>query len=310
MSLAPSSVAEYGDLAAEWASTQRVVVGPWNVRYREAGNGPPIVLVHGLGVSSDYWFRNAPPLAAAGYRILAPDLPGFGHTDGPAGGLSVTAQAGALVQWADAMRLGPAVYVGHSLSCQAALQLAADEPDRVRGLVLAAPTGAPGKHRLLAQARGLFLDAWREPWPLFPLLADAYLRAGPVRYWNTWRSGARHEPLKLLPRVTAPVCVVVGTRDPVVPLSFAQALAAGCARGEIVWIAGAAHAVLFDRSGAFNAAVLGFLAREVPSAAEPATSAKDDAPQPLQNGEHLAEQLGHHGSEDDAQHGNNHDETR
>lgn len=245
--------------AAAWVSTHRIAVGPWNVRYREAGSGPPVVLVHGLGASSDYWFRNAPALAAAGYRVLAPDLPGFGRTDGPPGGLSVPAQADALANWADALQLGPAVYVGHSLSCQAVLQLAAEQPPRVSALVLAAPTGAPEKHRLLKQACGLFLDAWREPWPLFPLLADAYLRAGPVRYWKTWRSGAHHDPLALLERVRVPACVVVGTRDPVVPPAFAEALAAGLGRGQLVWIDGAAHAVLFDRSGEFNQAVLHFL---------------------------------------------------
>lgn len=255
----PRRTCSLGEMAAAWASTRRVAVGPWNVRYREAGTGPPIVLVHGLGVSSDYWFRNAPALAAAGYRVLAPDLPGFGRTDGPADGLSVHAQAQALADWGHALRLGPAVYVGHSLSCQSVLQLAAEQPQRVRALVLAAPTGAPEKHRLLKQACGLFLDAWREPWPLFPLLADAYLRAGPIRYWKTWRSGARHDPLPLLPRVRVPACIVVGTRDPVVPPAFAEALVLGLCRGQLVWIAGAAHAVLFDRSGEFNHAVLHFL---------------------------------------------------
>jgi pimeloyl-ACP methyl ester carboxylesterase len=68
-----------GRCAAAWSAARRVRVGDWDVRYRDAGEGPPIVLVHGLGVSADYWWRNGPPLAAAGHRVLAPDLPGFGR---------------------------------------------------------------------------------------------------------------------------------------------------------------------------------------------------------------------------------------
>ncbi|MDQ3308952.1 MAG: alpha/beta hydrolase [Gemmatimonadota bacterium] len=248
-----------GDAAAAWSAERWVDVGALRVRFREAGSGPCVVLVHGLGISADYWFRNGPALAAAGYRVLAPDLPGFGRTRGPDGGLSVTEQAVALNRWADAMGLEPSIYVGHSLSCQAVLELAAMVPERVRGLVLAGPSGAPGRHRLLRQAWGLFLDAWREPWRLFPVVLQAYLRAGPVRFWRTWRAGARHEPFALLPRVTAPGIVVVGTRDPVVAPAFAEALAAGLPQGRVVWIAGAAHAVLFNRSQAFNRVLLRFV---------------------------------------------------
>ncbi|HEV2734078.1 MAG TPA: alpha/beta fold hydrolase, partial [Longimicrobiaceae bacterium] len=147
----PASLAR---AAAAWAGTHRVDVGRWRMRFRQAGEGPPIVLVHGLGVSADYWYRNGPPLAAAGFRVLAPDLPGFGRTETPDGALSVPEQAAALRAWAETMGLGPAVYVGHSLSCQSALELAVGAPGSVRGLVLASPTGAPWRRRMLRQGWG------------------------------------------------------------------------------------------------------------------------------------------------------------
>jgi 2-hydroxy-6-oxonona-2,4-dienedioate hydrolase len=253
-------VSALGEAAAAWSVSRRVRVGEWDVHYREAGEGLPVVLVHGLGVSADYWFRNGSPLAAAGFRVLAPDLPGFGRTQGPEG-LSVAGQAEALSAFAEAKELGPAVYVGHSLSCQSALELAARAPERVRGLVLAAPTGAPGTPtvRLLRQARGLLLDVAREPWTLVPFVGTAYLRAGVARVWRTWRWGTEHDPLPLLPRVRAPARVVVGTRDPVVPKEFAERLAGGLPKGRVVWIEGGAHAVHFDRAEAFNRAVVAFL---------------------------------------------------
>jgi pimeloyl-ACP methyl ester carboxylesterase len=244
-----------GGFAAAWSVAKRVTVRGWDVRYREAGSGPTVVLVHGLGVSADYWWRNGPPLAAAGCRVLAPDLPGFGRTEGPSRGLSVADQASALLAWADALALPPATYVGHSLSCQTILQMAAEHPARVVGLLLAAPTGDPRPHRLLHQAAALFLDIPRENLRLAVEVAAAYFLAGPRRIWRTWRLGASHDPLALLPRVRVPACVLLGTRDPVVPREFAEALARGLSR-EICWIEGAAHASIFTHAEEFNQAVL------------------------------------------------------
>lgn len=253
-----------GEAAASWAVSRWHTVGRWRVRHRDAGLGPDIVLVHGLGVSADYWYRNGPPLAAAGYRVVAPDLPGFGRTQGPSDGLSVLEQASFLYDFAESMGIGPAIYVGHSLSCQVVLELAAAHPDRVAGLVLAAPTGDPRGHRLARQAWGLLLDAPREPARLIWEVTRAYLQAGPVRVWHTWRKGARESPLPLLPRVRAPALILLGTRDPVVPRDFADTLADGLPDGTIVCIDGAAHGLIFGDAEEFNHAVIDWANEAVP----------------------------------------------
>lgn len=245
--------------AAEWTGEHRIVVEGWRVRYREAGSGPTIVLLHGLAVSADYWWRNGPPLAAAGYRVLAPDLPGFGRTDGPPGGLSVEEQAATLNAWAMAMRLERAVYVGHSLSCQTVMQHAVWQPERVAGLVLAAPTGDPAPHRLLRQAFGLLRDAPRESWRLKVVVAQAYLRAGPTRAWRTWKAAEAHDALALASAVRRPGVVVLGTRDPVVRREFAEALAEGLG-GAVRWVEGGTHAVIYDTAEEFNRVILEFAA--------------------------------------------------
>ena len=261
VSPSPAGGLPLAEAAAQWAGTRRVKVGPWNMRFRETGRGPAVVLVHGLGVSADYWYRNGPALAVEGYRVLAPDLPGFGRTEGPADGLSISRQAGALLRWAEEIGLGPAVYVGHSLSCQTILELAAYRPERVRGMVLAAPTGDPHGHRLLRQAFGLLRDVPRESLRLAIVVGAAYLSAGPVRVWRTWVKGSREDAFRLIDRVRAPGIVVVGTRDPVVRPGFAESLAAALPQGRMVWIEGGAHAVIFDPADKFNAAVLSLLQR-------------------------------------------------
>lgn len=251
-----------GHAAVAWTSSRRVQAGVHTIRYREAGSGPAIVLVHGLGVSADYWIRNGPPLAAAGHRVLAPDLPGFGLTEGPEEAMGILAQAEALRRWANAMSLGAAVYVGHSLSCQTVLELAARHPSFVRGLVLAAPTGEGETiPRLARQAFGLLRDVRRESLRMALVVAAAYLRAGPRRILRTWHLGAKHDPLRLLSRVEAPVLIVLGERDPVVDPAFAERLARNLREARIAEVAGGTHGVIFDTAAGFNREVLDFMKR-------------------------------------------------
>jgi 2-hydroxy-6-oxonona-2,4-dienedioate hydrolase len=262
-----------GELAAAWASTRRLEAAGTRVRYREAGEGPAVVLVHGLAVSADYWPRNGPAIAAAGYRVVAPDLPGFGRTTGGARTMSVPGQSAALGAIVEALGLGAAVFVGHSLSCQTVLELAARQPFRVRGLVLAAPTGERRRLVLTRQAIGLARDAFREPPSLLPLIGLAYLRAGPVRFYRTWRAGARHDTASALELVRAPGLVVLGSDDPVVSPHYAAEVADRLTDARLEMVEGAAHAVHFGRPREFNAAVVRFLEQLDTAEAVPGTPA-------------------------------------
>ncbi|HET7464919.1 MAG TPA: alpha/beta hydrolase [Longimicrobium sp.] len=247
-----------GDAAVAWSREQWVRVGPFDVRYREAGQGPAVVLVHGLGLSADFWWRNGPPLATAGFRVLAPDLPGFGKTDGPAY-LTVNDQADFVGAWADALELGPTAYVGHSVSCQVSLQLAADRPERVTALVLAAPTGDPAPLRLVRQALGFVADPVFEPPSLVPAVGEPYFRAGIPRWLRTWYAAGRHDTMAVARRVTTPGIVVLGRHDPVVRRGFARELAECLPGGRCIVLPRGAHAVVFDAADDFNAEVAAFL---------------------------------------------------
>jgi len=247
-----------GDAAVAWGRERWIDVDPWRVRFREAGEGPALVLVHGLGLSADFWWRNGPPLAAAGFRVLAPDLPGFGKTEGPPS-LSVPEQARWVAAWADAIGLGPAAYVGHSVSCQAALELAATEPRRVTALVLAGPTGDPAPLRLLRQAAGFVADPVFEPLGLIPTVGEHYLRAGVGRWLKTWTAAGSHDALEAARKVRAPGIVILGKHDLVVRRAFARELADTLPGGRCVVLDEGAHAVVFDAADTFNAEVVRFL---------------------------------------------------
>jgi pimeloyl-ACP methyl ester carboxylesterase len=253
-----------GELAVAWATPRTALVEGIEVRWREAGVGPALVLLHGLGLSADFWWRNGPPLSVAGFRVLAPDLPGFGRTEGPPL-LAVPEQAAAAAAWAVVAGVQDAVWVGHSVSCQAVLELAAEHPGLARGMVLAAPTGDPRPWRLLRQAAGFVADPFLEPLAVIPAVAEPYLRAGIPRWLRTWVAAGRHDAMAAAKRCKAAGLVVMGRRDPVVRLGFAQELAAVLPQGRCVVLEHGAHAVPFDAAEEFNAEVVRF-ARELAGA--------------------------------------------
>jgi len=110
------------------------------MRYFVGGQGPPLVLVHGLGGAASNW-TELTPLLAARHRLLVPDLPGHGGSTAlPAvSGLEPFADRVALVAELEGML--PAPVVGHSLGGLVVLRLALRRPDDVQALVLAGAAG-------------------------------------------------------------------------------------------------------------------------------------------------------------------------
>jgi pimeloyl-ACP methyl ester carboxylesterase len=126
----------------------RLADPPLGVRVLEAGDGPPLVLVHGSGMSASTW---APLMSHLdGHRLIAVDLPGFGLSDAfDYGGRSLRRHAVAqLTSLLDAVKIERAAIIGTSLGGMWGLCLAADAPDRITALAsLGVPAVAlPGMH--------------------------------------------------------------------------------------------------------------------------------------------------------------------
>lgn len=102
-----------------------------------AGHGEPVLLLHGFGASSYAW-RGVLPRLASTYRVVAPDLNGFGYTQRPEGFKSYTGfgQVAMLLSLMDELGIERAHVVGHSYGGALALTLAHQHPERVRSLVL------------------------------------------------------------------------------------------------------------------------------------------------------------------------------
>lgn len=103
----------------------------------QAGNGPPVVLLHGFPELAFSWRHQLPALAGAGYRAIAPDLRGYGASDKPAAvsDYRMDRLLRDVTGLLDAFDINEAVFVGHDWGALLAWQLALVHPDRVQGVI-------------------------------------------------------------------------------------------------------------------------------------------------------------------------------
>jgi pimeloyl-ACP methyl ester carboxylesterase len=223
-----------------------------------AGEGWPLVLVHGLGTSAMCWEHNVEPLSRCG-RVYAVDMPGFGESAPPPEPLSAEALAESLIAWCEAAGITQAAFLGHSLGGEVCMWIAAKRPDLVSGLILAGSTGARSQLGLTRRFGRLMADGIREPIHFLPTLLKAYYRAGPRRIYRTAMSSEPDRLAGHLPSIQAPTLVLWGRNDPVVPLREARQLSRAMPNARLSVIADGAHGLIFDAPEEFNTTVCRFL---------------------------------------------------
>ncbi len=193
-----------------WGVAGWTRVDDFAIAHRQSGRRRDIVLVHGLGMSSAYFVRLAEALFEQGWDPIAPDLPGFGESaDAPAGGAEE--HAAQLAVWADALGVRDAVWLGHSIGCNAVAHLARTRPDLVREVVHVGPLWTRSRHPRVRILALLALDAFREPLALYRHLIRAYWRTGIARWWNTARRFAKDVACDAL----EDALFISGARDPI-----------------------------------------------------------------------------------------------
>jgi pimeloyl-ACP methyl ester carboxylesterase len=240
--------------------------------YREAGAGPPIVLLHGWGGES----RSFHPLQQAlapSFRTLAPDLPGFGRSALPPTTWGVDDYADHLTTWLDDLSIERTSLIGHSFGGRVAIVLAATRPDRVDKLVLTASAGilprrTLGYHlkvrsaRLARKVLGTPPIASVRP-ALERRLYDAlgatdYANAGPLR--PTFVRVVNQDLRPLLPRIVAPTLLVWGEKDDSTPLADGKLMAREIPNSRLIVYRGAGHFAYLEQGERFAADVREFLA--------------------------------------------------
>jgi 2-hydroxy-6-oxonona-2,4-dienedioate hydrolase len=205
----------------------------------------PAVFVHGIGVGSPYMVPTMERLAPW-HRAYALDLPGFGRSEKPPRTLDVPELADALAAWIDGRAVERPALVGNSFGCQVVVELAARGAGHARCLVLLGPTmDRLARNRRQQTLRWLSNARFERPAQL-PLLIRDYAAAGLRRTLATFRCGLRDHIEEKLPRVTVPVLVMRGGRDPIVPQRWAEEVARLVPSGRLVVVPGAGHTLNFN----------------------------------------------------------------
>lgn len=233
-------------------------VGRDTVYYQVAGEGEPVILVHGLSASSLWWKRNVPALAEH-YKVYLLDLPGFGIMRRYASRFTLDRLSNDIIAWMEVVGIKQAHFIGHSMGGYICLRIAAHKSQIVKRLILIAPAAIPAYSSVLEYTRPLFA-AMRSLSPaFFPILIYDALRAGPLMLLRATRDLISRDVRTSLQEITVPPLLIWGENDTLVPLALSDLLRAEIPGARLLIIKKAGHVVMFDQSQQCNAAMLAFL---------------------------------------------------
>lgn len=273
-------------LDVDWQEHQRwVTVGPTPVNTIDLGEGPAIVFVHGLSGSWPNWLEQLPVLADR-HRVIAMDLPGFGHSPMPDERITISAYARILDGLLETLGVSAATLVGNSMGGFVSAELAIAYPQRVERLVLVSAAGIstyrhrdverfePYLRRLapmvaayagwtaarsdwVARRRGLrnltLGLVTRHPSRLPAALAAEQLRgAGKPGFMQALRANVDYPISERLPEIACPTLIVWGDEDKVIPASDASVFEELIPNSRKVIFEGTGHMAMIERPTAFN----------------------------------------------------------
>lgn len=284
-----------------------IYVNDIRLRYETWGDGPPVVLLHGLGSSADDWVFQLPDLGRH-FQCIVADLRGHGLSEKPDVPYSMTLLASDVAGLITALGRGPVHVVGLSLGGMVAQQLAIAYPGWVRSLVLinTLPGLWPPPRSMVftllrrvralrhERAQGMQETAGMVAEGLFPEPHQKLFRDMAARriaendvaaYRRSTSAIARFWPGRALRRVACPTLIVSGELDNIVPWVYQERLLRQLPQARLVRIPGSRHASNIDRPEAVNPAILKFLLEIEQSQAPPASVGRQ-LPAPTTSNDH------------------------
>jgi pimeloyl-ACP methyl ester carboxylesterase len=217
-------------------SSRCVKVGSYCVHYFEGGQGRPLLLIHGLGARSEYWAPQMPAYVANGFHLYALDLLGCGQTDRPDIAYTIQQQTNLVRDFMESLRIERADVVGWSMGGWVALQFALQHPGRIRRLVVMDSAGIsfdPGLKPEVIPPRTP--EEWRRMQAVLdfnPMRMPAFIERDLMRVMAQNAKTVRRAAESILSgedlldnrlgRIDAPVLIVWGEQDAMIPLSVGR----------------------------------------------------------------------------------------
>ena len=261
-----------------------------DIYYEDYGSGKPVVLIHGWPLSSSSWEKQIPPLIEAGYRVIAYDRRGFGHSSKPASGYNYDTLAEDLNKIMTKLNLRDATLVGFSMGGgEVARYLSKYGSDRVSKAVFMSaippfllktsnnPEGVDGSvfdgmKKAIKADRPAFLSEFFSNFYNVDILKGIKISDEVVRL--SWNVGAGASPKgtldcvsawlvdfrEELKRINIPVLIMHGNADRILPLAATGKRTPEFVKGSrLVVIEGAPHGMNWTHSEEINRELLAFL---------------------------------------------------
>jgi pimeloyl-ACP methyl ester carboxylesterase len=242
--------------------------------YQDEGQGEPVVLLHGWGVSSQSLVGVASSLAAR-FRVLSVDLPGFGWSRAPADAWGTAQYADHIRQLLDALGLSRVALLGHSFGGRVAISLAAQHPARASRLILVASAGVRPRQTRAVRAKVAATKLLRRvvTLPGWGRLGERILRRWQDRMGSRdYRAAGAMRPtlvrvvnedlVPMLPLIQAPTLLLWGDQDREVRRPAVDTMAARIPGARLVVFPGAGHFPFQDAPEEFQRHLTGFLRSE------------------------------------------------
>ncbi len=250
------------------------------IYFEEAGSGPPLLLIHGIGGSADDWATVMPRLAAE-CRVIANDVRGFGRSEKPKGPYSAEQWAADVAGLLRYLQLGEVVVLGHSMGGVIAQRLLLDYPTQVKAAILASTSSQVNEKAAAyweAQADdidkhglGPMIEAQQAGYTEEYIAAHPEVQAAderrqrmnePKAYAAGARAVARYNFTEELKSVDRPVLIIQGLDDTRTPPGGSVIMSRAIPGARLEMLEHAGHGVYNDLPDTFIELVLGFV-REV-----------------------------------------------
>lgn len=207
-----------------------------DINYKIAGEGEPLLILHGWGGSSDSWIKVQKLLAMAGYQVIIPDFPGFGKSKTPSKPWGVGDYADFVLNFIENFKIQNLFILGHSFGGRIAIKFAVEYPDKIKGLILCDSAGikpkADFKTRIIFEiariGNAVFtpkhlvrLKDWaRNIFYIFLRRKDYVKAKGTMK--DTIKQVFAEDLLPELPKIKKRVLIVWGEADKMVPLRYGR----------------------------------------------------------------------------------------
>ena len=257
------------------------LINGFTMAYDDNGVGPAVLLIHGFPLNRRMWLPQVEALAAEGYRVIAPDLRGFGESDVPGNSYSMGRFADDMIALLDHLGIERAVVIGMSMGGYVLLNMLERYRERIAAACfIVTRSGADdeaGKAKRLAMARDvatfgsqvvsdifaklLFADETLKKRPELPAQVACWMRAtDPLGLAGGLLAMAgREDSTPLLGNLHLPALVIGAEEDRAMPIENVSVFTAALPQSTSCIIPGAGHMVNMEQPEAFNACLLGFL---------------------------------------------------